>query len=404
MTTNRILTPVRATPPRPPGLNLVTSSVLIGPDDDETDGRWTGGFAYAPENQFPGVNRETCNETSYDQPAIAAPSGVVATAVASGGSLTAGLKSYQVTYVDANGETTGSTVATCTVVLNGQATITWPAPTEIGVTSNVYGRVAGSIAKIASNVTGGTFTDSGAATPSGAVPGTNTTGGPGTYTNLPNVNCLPWVVVVEDSCSSFGFEARDYIGRATRLLDNATPNAIESEWWTGALTTAAGTGNNFLTNTATVTNVTPGATTPTNGTPCSIARGVQILEDALYSSGFGGQGMIHTMPQTAPNFLGARRVGAQLLTVMDNIVVPGSGYPGTGPGGLAPTSTTAWMYATDVVTVRLDKPQVFPDNFQEALDRGFSGEPNKIRFRAERFVAATADFARHFAVNVTLAT
>ena len=404
MTISRILTPVRATPPRPPGLNLVSSSVLIGPDDDETDGRWTGGFAYAPENQFPGENRESCNETTFDAPALPAPTGVTATAVASGGTQTAGVKSYQVTYTDANGETTGSTIATCTVVLNGQATIAWPAPTEIGVTSNVYGRVGGSIGKIASNVTGGTFTDTGAAVPGSTVPATNTTGGPGVYGNLPIISCLPWVVLVEDSCSSFGFEARDYIGRATRLLDNATPNAIESEWWTGALTQAAATGNNYLTNLATVSNVTPGSTTQTDGTPCTIARGIQILEDALYSSGFGGQGMIHTMPQTAPNFLGARRVGPQLLTVMDNIVVPGSGYPGTGPGGIVPPAGVAWIYATDVVTVRLDKPQVFPDNFQEALDRGFSQQPNRITFRAERFVAATADFARHFAVQVTLST
>jgi hypothetical protein len=303
MSINRITVPVPAVPPRPPGLNLVTSSIQ---PEDTTDGRWTGGFTYAPENQYPGVSREVCDYTTKDDSA-----------------------------------------------------------------------------------------DS----------------GPGSYGNLPIVTCYPWLVVVEDSCSSFGFEARDFIGRATRLCDNATPNAIEAEFWTGALAQAAGNGNNYLTNPASVINLTPGGTSSspghTDGTPCSITRGVQILEDALASTGFGGQGMIHTMPETAPNFLGARRVGAQLLSVMDNIIIPGSGYPGTGPGGAAPASGGhAWIYATDLVQVRLDKIQVFPDNLQEALDRGqhSSAQPNRITFRAERIVAATFDVYRHFACQVTLST
>ena len=398
MTTTRILTPVPATPPRPPGLNLVTSSVLIGPQDDTTDGRWEGGFAYAPENQYAATNREMCDETSFDDPAIAAPTNVVATPVASGGTLTAGTKTYEVTFVNGNGETTPSTAATCTVVANGQATVTWTAPTEVGVYAKVYGRVGGSLGLLATLPTGvDTWTDSGSGSPGAAPPASNTTGGTGQYGNLPIVNCLPWTVFVEDSCSSFGFEARDFIGRATRLCDNATPNAVESEFWTGALTQAKGTGNNYLTNPSTVTDLTP-------GTVPSITRGIQILEDALYSAGFGGQGMIHTMPETAPNFLGARRVGNQLLTVMDNIVVPGSGYPGTAPGGTNPGTGYAYIYATDIVTVRLGEVVVTPDNFQEALDRGYSGQPNRITFRAQRAAAATWDVGRHFACKVALAS
>ena len=48
----------------------------------------------------------------------------VAVTVLPGGTLTAGTKTYEVTFVNGNGETTPSTAATCTVVANGQATVT----------------------------------------------------------------------------------------------------------------------------------------------------------------------------------------------------------------------------------------------------------------------------------------
>ena len=399
MTTTRILTPVPAVPPRPPGLNLVTSSIQ---PDDTTDGRWTGGFAYAPENQYPAEVRETCNETTEDEQQLAAPAQPTVTHAAGSSSITSGAKVYEVTYVNTNGETTPSTASAAYTATAGDViTVHFAAPPGPDWDVNVYGRVAGSLGLIGTVAyPGTTFVDNGTVTPGAAPPSTNTTGGGGSYGNESIVSCLPYVVLVEDSCSTFGFEARDFIGRATRLLDNATPNAMEDEFWTGTLTQAAGTGNNYLTNASSVTDLTP-------GTVPSITRAIQILEDALAGAGFGGQGMIHAMPQAIPNFLGARRVGPQLLTVADNIVVPGSGYTGTGPVGNAnatPPTGQTWLYATDLVSVRIDKAQVFPDNFQEALDRGYSGQPNRITFRAERFAAATFDGYRHFACRAVLAS
>jgi hypothetical protein len=250
-----------------------------------------------------------------------------------------------------------------------------------------------------------TYTDTGAATVGAAPPSTNTTGGAGTYTNLASPLIIPYLIEVEDTCSSFGFLERDFKGRALRWLENATPQAIEKEFWTGALAQTQGYTNPYLTNTATVTNLTPGATTQINGTPCSVARGLQILQDALATTGFGGQGMIHVQPQTAPSLLGSRRDGSLLLDIFDNIVVPGSGYQGTGPGNIAPSAGCAWIYATDLVMVREQKQgTVFPDTFAEALDRGQAGQPNLITFRAEKFAAAYFDVAVHYGVQVTLAT
>jgi len=215
--------------------------------------------------------------------------------------------------------------------------------------------------------------------------------------NAPIVVVVPYLIVAGDQCSAFGFEERDFKGRALRLLDNATPQAIEAEFWSGTLAQAGAWPNHYLTDSSTLTDVTPG------GGPPSVSRGLQLLQDALATCGFGGQGMIHCQPQTAPNLLGARRVGTLLLDIFDNIIVPGVGYPGTGPDGATPDAGTAWIYATDLAAVRIeDEGTVFPDTFAEALDRGQNGEPNTITFYAERYAAAFGDFFCHFGVNVTL--
>ena len=67
------------------------------------------------------------------------------------------------------------------------------------------------------------------------------------------------------------------------------------------------------------------------------------------------RGMIHIRPQVLFPLLEAqviRRVGNIYLSPMDNIVVPGRGYSGTGPAGQAP-GATEWMYGhPGIVQVR----------------------------------------------------
>lgn len=423
---------VPAIPPRPPQLSLLTSAIRPGSESDpainggneitpeqlaslpadlraELAARkgeaWTRGIAYAPENHYPAEVRDPCDFSTVDLPALAAPTGLAATAAITGGTLAAATYSYQVTAVNANGETTALAAVTAIVAsgTTGKVTLTWNKSAEY-VQYKIYGRVAGSIGVLATvgpfdNDQTATYVDTGTPAPGAAVPSSNTTGGPGSYTNTPVVTAVPYLVIAEDSCSSFGFEERDFKGRALRLLENSLPQALEKEFWTGALATAKGYPNNFLTNPASVVDVTPGSGPP------SVARGMQLLQDALQQCGFGGQGMIHVQAQTAPNLLGARRVGNLLLDIFDNIIVPGVGYPGTGPNNVVPSPTTAWMYATDLVAVRAEEEgTVFPDSFAEALDRGQSGQPNTIRFRAEKFAVAYFDGACHFGVHVTLAT
>jgi hypothetical protein len=58
------------------------------------------------------------------------------------------------------------------------------------------------------------------------------------------------------------------------------------------------------------------------------------------------------------------------------------------------------MFASDLVSVRLDDPMIYPSTFAEAMDR----PNNLLRFRAQRFAAATFDGARLAACRVTLST
>jgi hypothetical protein len=288
-------------------------------------------------------------------------------------------------------------------------------PTADGVTYKIYGRVSGSIGLLA---TVGPFdpdnppayVDAGTPAPGAAPPGSNTTGGAAaSRVNLGTVQCQPFLIVAEDYCSTFGFEARDFKGRALRLLDNGQHYALENEFWTGTLAQAKGYPNNYLANGSAANFVDL-----TAGTPVSVARGQQLLQDYLASTGFGGQGMIHCQPQTAPNLLNARRVGKLLLDVFDNIIVPGSGYTGAATAVTGSATGTAAMFATDLVSTLVEGEgkvglvsedgNVYPDSFAEAVDRGEAGFPNNVRFRAIKYGCAFFDGLIQAGVRVNLAT
>lgn len=364
-------------------------------------GRWIYGFTYGPENYTTGVTLDTCDGGKVDQPALPTPTGVVATPSTTGGTLAAGVKSYRVAALRGSTTTVASTAATATTTgATSSVVVTWPA--VYGADSyNVYGRASGTELLMAST-TALTFTDTAAVTPAGALPASNTTGGTGDYLNAATVAFTPYGIRAEDRCSTLGFEARDYIGRATRQLEAVTGKQVEKEFWAGAQTQASATGNQYLTD-GTAVDVTA-----TPGTAMTRQAGFEALEEALAGCGYGPRGMIHCQPQVlpSPNQFALRREGNMLLSNLDTVVVPGVGYPGTSPAGATPTAGTTWIYATPLVDVRLSAPILVPDpaadgdwRFQ-ALDR----ERDDIVIRAMRFAAATHDGPCKFAALITTTT
>lgn len=114
--------------------------------------------------------------------AISAPT-ITATGAITGGTLAAATYAYRVTAVNGAGETTPSSEVTTSVAsgTTGSVTVTWPAVQ--GATGyRIYGRTTGAELFIAYNNNSGgqsrpsvSYTDTGAITPSGAMPGANTT-------------------------------------------------------------------------------------------------------------------------------------------------------------------------------------------------------------------------------------
>jgi hypothetical protein len=440
--------PVPTIPPQPPQLSLLNSAVrpddatdpTIGTDLELVSGdqqallreqvpdlyaelqrrqgeAWVRGITYAPESHAAAAVRDPCDLTSVDLPALPAPT-IEKAVIKAGGALAEEEFEYVVTAINANGETTASAVVAATPAgASKSVTLTVYKIGSAGVKYRFYRCKAGvkkplriktkAVTAVnpytpAGEGTTFTWTDIGEAEEAGKeAPAENKSAGPGGYTNLGLITAVPYLIRVTDQCSTFAFEARDFKGRALRLLENAQHQAIEKEFWTGAQAIKSTWPNHYLAQETGLTELEAGK-------KVSPTRGLQLLQDAL-DTGFGGQGMIHVQKQTATNLTKVRRVGSMMLDMFDNIVVPGAGYPGTGPdkgeggGGKAPGAGCAYMFASTLVMVRAEKEgTVFPDTFAEAVDWGQGGFPNTIRFYAEKFAVAYLDNSARYCVEVKL--
>lgn len=224
-----------------------------------------------------------------------------------------------------------------------------------------------------------------------------------TYSGASEVEWLPYTVIAYDQCSALSSFARDYVARATALLEAATPKAVEKEFWAGVLAQAKGWPNLYLRHSR-ATDLTP-------GTVPSLNRAVGILEQALADFGFGAQGVVHGRVETLPNFTGARLDGSLLRTPRGTVVVGGTGYDGLGPLGNAqatPPAGQTWLYATGPVEYRQTPPMLFPDWPQGPSGMVPAGAVDKatntVRLWAVRTALASWDGQCHFACRAVLPT
>jgi hypothetical protein len=197
----------------------------------------------------------------------------------------------------------------------------------------------------------------------------------------------PYVLSAQFRCSTFGFDAADYMGRATRLLDAATPKMLEEEFWNGTLSQAASLANTWLEKAGS-----------TAFTATSMRQAFAICEQALGDAAYGGRGSIHMPPYLVPYAAFEqliRREGNLLLTDKDTIVVPGSGY-----GKMADAPAGLHVYATGITDVRLGDIIVTPDggNMAQSIDKA----SNTVVVKAERYACASWDELLWVKVTVTL--
>lgn len=203
---------------------------------------------------------------------------------------------------------------------------------------------------------------------------------------------MPFALESPFSCDASGFKVLDFAGRARRQLEASTSKGMEFELWTATIKPD----NPSLDNGATVLN---------GGTAVGLRRGVSLLGAALSACAHGGRGTIHAPTWIVDDWLalypGLFKVeGNRIVTTnRGDVVISGTGYPGTGEDGLSVADGSSWVYATGPINYRLGDIYVFPDTLAEAVDR----RQNNIEYRAERMSLVNFDTCCHFGVLINAA-
>lgn len=221
------------------------------------------------------------------------------------------------------------------------------------------------------------------------------------------VTADPFAVWASDECSPFGFQARDWSGRATRQLEATQSFQIADELWNGTLQLEAladgdsdlQTGG-YLRDVSTITDTYENAGTPVHALGCT--------EQALGECGQGRRGMIHVTPAALDALVAAQAVrieGTQYLTPLGNVVVADAAYTGDGPGAEV-AGSTQWMYATGIIAVTLEQQaKLEPGSLDNAqnLAVALNRSDNTITVRAMKLALYQWDRCCHIATEFDLA-
>lgn len=210
----------------------------------------------------------------------------------------------------------------------------------------------------------------------------------------------PFLVWTERHCTTRGFAAADYRGRAERQLAATVSYELANEFWTGALRDS--TADPDVLDNAALTDI--GSDTVTNG-GVEPHLALALLVGALGQCSHGSRGMVHVTPQLLVelNRNGAvYRDGQTWLTPMGHIVVADDGYDGTGPGG-TPAGATQWAYATSMVTKRLGGVNVPGADEAGAVKPSWTDRArNRVLVYADQPVAFQWDSCCHVAAEIAL--
>jgi hypothetical protein len=205
--------------------------------------------------------------------------------------------------------------------------------------------------------------------------------------NEPGDFYYPFLIETSFECNSTGIFSRDDEARVLRQLNASIPKAVENALWTG------------MGNVERKRLASPDATVLGAGAVDPV-EALGLLSEALGNCGAGGRGMIHG-PELAINaMLGDNRIieeGENLVTkVRKDFVIPGSGYPGTAPNGAAPAAGTEWVYATRIVTVRLEAtPTVLTPEGMLRVDELTGRRINWVQVRAQIAAAVSFDCCQY---------
>lgn len=198
----------------------------------------------------------------------------------------------------------------------------------------------------------------------------------------------PYVVTAAEKQSTFDNRPEFYRERARRRLLAGQSKIIEAEFWSGTQASArTWATNQYLANPTALTILQSGAA-------MGIIDGLAALEQAIADGSSWERGAIHATPRLVTHWISQQLVHAipnppgTLMTELGTVVIPGAGYPGTGPGGSAGINLNhlQWAFATPLPQIRLGEITFNEtDNDIVAVDRA----TNDRTVRASRFAAVT---------------
>jgi len=186
------------------------------------------------------------------------------------------------------------------------------------------------------------------------------TGSPPPFPTLPaggnvvqhNRGGTPFTVYAEFDCSPVGLQDTDLARSAIARLESY---AVENAFWTGIAGSQQVVWPHLAANAQTLDKdailLQSAASVVVSGTGVDVTDSLGQLEGQLAAC-YGGKGVIHIPRRALPTFVAwslVHDVDGKLYTAAGNLVVPGGGYPGTGPDGTAPAAGQSWIYATGAV-------------------------------------------------------
>ena len=209
----------------------------------------------------------------------------------------------------------------------------------------------------------------------------------------------PFYVWASDEASSFGYQARDWQGRARRQLEATQSFGIAREMWAGAITTAEDAQPSpFLADGDTLVG-SGGAT---------VFDTVAAVETWAGRASMGRRQMVHLSPLAFATYVRDAEgyvmwSGNVAVTMRGTILVTDDGYPGTPPAGQADDGSE-WVISSPLVTVRLDTVEIIPTTLQGARDLVAALEPrsNTITVWAQRLALYQLDRCNRFAAPLPL--
>jgi hypothetical protein len=201
----------------------------------------------------------------------------------------------------------------------------------------------------------------------------------------------PYAISVADVCSTFsGVDENN--ARVLRLLNADTERQLGAELWDGAVAQSGSLENNWLAVGSNSHGWT--FTDLTGASPAGYLESVSCLEQYLAENNSGQQGVIHATAQVVTaweSFRLVRKVGNEVLTFQDNLVIASPGYSGSGPDGMG-----IWAYATDMPRIFLDAVQTFPA--MDSIDRS----DNTVTVVAQRIALVEWQKCRHAGIEIDI--